>query len=67
MFNCLLDKSDPVYIVYKLKQKNIDTIIEETTKRKLKNKLKKLKLCTNIGSKIVYDTILDNAIKKFYN
>ena len=67
MFNCFLNKSDPVYIVYKLKQKDIDTIIEETTIRKLKNRLKKLKSSRSINGKIIYDSNIDNAIKKFYS
>ena len=67
MFSCLFTKSEPVYIVYKLKQKDIDTIIEETTKRKLKNRLKQIKSNGYIDSKIVYNTNINNAIKEFYS
>ena len=66
MFSCLFPKSEPVYIVYKLKQKDIDTIIEETTIRKLKKRLRNLKSCGYIDGKIVCDTNMDNAIKIFY-
>ena len=68
MFNCFKCKSSTtVYIVYKLKQKNIDTVIEETTINKLNKRLTNLKSSNYIYDKIVYDTNMENAIKKFYN
>ena len=66
MFSFLFPKSDSVYIAYKLKQKDIDTIIEETTKRKLKKRLKQIKSSGYINGKIVYDTNINNVIRKFY-
>ena len=68
MFNCFKFKSSTtVYIVYKLKQKNIDTVIEETTINKLNKRLTNLKSSNYIYDKIVYDTNMEDAIKKFYN
>ena len=67
MFNCFKCKSSTVYIVYKLKQKKIDTVIEETTINKLNKRLINLKSSNYIYDKIVCDTNMENAIKKFYN
>lgn len=68
MFNCLFCNyvSEPVYIVYKLKQKDIDVIIEETTMKKLKRRLNYLKSTNFFENKITYDKVQDRALNKFY-
>ena len=68
MFNCLFcnSVSEPVYIVYQLKQKEIDVVIETTTTQKVKKRLHYLRSCNFIENKITYDKDQDRALAKFY-
>ena len=68
MFNWLCCKqSKPVYIIYKLKQNNIDTVIEKTNEHNLKKRLYNLKNSRYIYDKIIYDYDQNIALNKFYN
>ena len=68
MFRCLFCNyvSEPVYIVYKLKQKDIDIVIETTTTKKVKKRLKYLRSCKYVYDNITYDKYQDKALAKFY-
>ena len=61
------NKSKDVFIVYKLKQNNIDTVIEVTKEHKLQKRLINLKKSNFVHNKITYDYNENVALQKFYN
>ena len=62
---CKNVKQEPIYIVYQLKDKNIDTIIEESNINYYKKRINQLKKSIFV-SKIVFNKDKDIAIQKFY-
>ena len=68
MFNWLCgSKPKTIFIIYKLKTENIDTVIEITDEKKVKKRLKELQKSRHVYNHIVYDEDEDTAIRKFYN
>ena len=68
MFNWLCgSKPKTIFIIYKLKNENVDTVIEMIDEKKVKKRLKELQKSRHVYNHIVHDEDENTAIRKFYN